>query len=71
MCVAPTYGTAAKPSQQAGAQCLTQSLGKGGSSGSEAKTLDHCSTRFCCESINAVREGGDLVLLEAKAMTLV
>ena len=59
----PTYGTTTKPSQQA--QCLTQSLGKGSSSG---KHLTIVETNFCRESINAARSS--LVLLEAKAMTL-
>ena len=58
--------TTTEPSQQAPAQCLTQSLGKGSSSG---KHLTIVETNFCCESINAARS--NLVLLEAKAMTLV
>ena len=58
--------TTTEPSQQARAQCPTQSLGKGSSSG---KHLTIVETNFCCESINAVRSS--LVLLEAKAMTLV
>ena len=58
--------TTTEPSQQAPAQCPTQSLGKGSSSG---KHLTIVETNFCCESINAARSS--LVLLEAKAMTLV